>query len=267
MAALQSVGNAVGALAASFIGGARLLAGFLSALLVATCAATSHPRTRPAAAGRRRGRSAGPAARHAAVRRPLYFARAGLRRLLHAARLSALLRPRRSRHRGAGRREAAHGDPDHQFHGRRRARRGPSSAAQRPARQAPGRDGWRGRLHRRPWALHRHQRIQRGRGGDAGGRARVGHLPGSRLGHRLPGASPGGHGDGHGDLEHRHPAPPDRCPGHNPGRFAASGPDRRPAGAPGGLWLGPGRDPGRDRLVMAAFSSSGRIIPSPRQAG
>lgn len=41
MAALQSFGNAVGALAASFIGGARLLAGFLSALLVATCAATS----------------------------------------------------------------------------------------------------------------------------------------------------------------------------------------------------------------------------------
>jgi len=41
MAALQSVGNAVGALAASFIGGARLLAGFLSALLLATCAATS----------------------------------------------------------------------------------------------------------------------------------------------------------------------------------------------------------------------------------
>ena len=40
-----------------------------------------------------------------------------------------------------------------------------------------------------------------------------------------------------------------------------------PARAPGGLWLGPGRDPGRDRLVMAAFPSSGRIIPSPRQAG
>jgi MFS family permease len=48
MAALQSFGNAVGALAASFIGGARLLAGFLSALLVATCAATSlHARGLP----------------------------------------------------------------------------------------------------------------------------------------------------------------------------------------------------------------------------
>lgn len=48
MAALQSFGNAVGALAASFIGGARLLAGFLSALLVATCAATSiHVRRLP----------------------------------------------------------------------------------------------------------------------------------------------------------------------------------------------------------------------------
>jgi MFS family permease len=48
MAALQSFGNAVGALAASFIGGARLLSGLLSGLLLATCAATSlHVRALP----------------------------------------------------------------------------------------------------------------------------------------------------------------------------------------------------------------------------
>src|SRR5262249_294375 len=41
MAALQSVGNAAGALAASFISSARLLAGVLGALLLASCAATS----------------------------------------------------------------------------------------------------------------------------------------------------------------------------------------------------------------------------------
>lgn len=41
MAALQSIGNAVGAVAASFIANARGLAGVLSALLLATCAATS----------------------------------------------------------------------------------------------------------------------------------------------------------------------------------------------------------------------------------
>jgi MFS family permease len=41
MAALQSAGNAIGALAASFIASARLLAASLSALLLATCAITA----------------------------------------------------------------------------------------------------------------------------------------------------------------------------------------------------------------------------------
>ena len=40
MAALQSAGNAIGALAASFIGSARMLGGVLAGLLLATCAIT-----------------------------------------------------------------------------------------------------------------------------------------------------------------------------------------------------------------------------------
>ena len=48
MAALQSVGNAIGALAASFIANAKLLASVLGGLLVVTCAVTSlHARGLP----------------------------------------------------------------------------------------------------------------------------------------------------------------------------------------------------------------------------
>ncbi|MBV8198885.1 MAG: MFS transporter [Candidatus Eremiobacteraeota bacterium] len=48
MAALQGAGNAVGALAASFIANGRLLAGTLSALVIGTCAVTvTHIRTLP----------------------------------------------------------------------------------------------------------------------------------------------------------------------------------------------------------------------------
>jgi MFS family permease len=48
MAALQSAGNAVGALAASFVANAKLLASLLGGLLIVTCAVTSaHARTLP----------------------------------------------------------------------------------------------------------------------------------------------------------------------------------------------------------------------------
>jgi MFS family permease len=56
MAALQSVGNAVGALAASFIANAKLLASVLGGLLVVTCAVTSiHARGLPLREPQRRG--------------------------------------------------------------------------------------------------------------------------------------------------------------------------------------------------------------------
>ena len=205
MAALQSVGNAVGALAASFIGGARLLAGFLSALLVATCAVTSiHVR----------GLSLQDAAEEVApaplrVTRPfvdLFISRAlvyagfytllgyllfyvqgvlGIAALADAKRHTGILIITFTVVGALGAALAAR----------------PSDRLDKRLVATVGAGAFIAALG----IFIATQRIQRGRGGHARGRPRLGSLSGSRLGDCLPGAAARGDGDGDGDLEHRHP--------------------------------------------------------------